>query len=207
MSRRSLAALASLVAGVGSLGASPASALLIGDFEAGSFDGWATTGETYSIGAVLGISPTSGTGMLALGTGTGSTLDGGPLDAFFGFANGTIDLLSPNGNNVTEGSGATLVISGNAGEMLTYDLNFLTSETLFYAPDYRDFTFSTIRSGEEGEVVRDDAWAMTRLPTTNATWLQSGWQSFNYTFVTTGTFTIGFGMVDVCWTTPSAPMC
>ena len=52
MSRRSLAALASLVAGVGSLGASPASALLIGDFEAGSFDLTSTLAAAGALAAV-----------------------------------------------------------------------------------------------------------------------------------------------------------
>ena len=86
------------------------------------------------------------------------------------------------------------MISGNAGDVISYDFNFLTRE----APTgSRDFAFSTIRSGEEGEVVRDDALLMTRSSTSNPNWSQSGWQSVSYALAATGNVTVGFGAVDV----------
>ena len=45
--------------------------------------------------------------------------------------------------------------------------------------------------------MREDVEAMTRLATSNPNWDQTGWQSVRYTFQTSGTFTIGFGVVDV----------
>jgi len=177
--------------------AAPATAMLIGDFEGGSLDGWSVSGNGSAFGTTIGISPTEGSGMLLLGTWGGSTPDDGTLDAFLGFATGDIDTLSPSGNPATEGSAVTLMLAASAGDVLSYDFNFLSSETLADASTYRDFFFSSIRVGEEGEMVRDDVLLMTRQPTASGAWSQSGWQSLEYTFTGTGTFRVAFGVVDV----------
>jgi hypothetical protein len=173
----------------------PASALVIGDFE-GAFDGWTTTGAATSELDIFGITATLGSQFMQLRTQGGGVSDAA-MEAFFGLGSGTLDALSPSGNDVTEGSATQLILSANAGDELTFDYNFLTREDASRSATYRDFFFSTIRSGEEGEVVREDVLAISRLATSNPNWEQTGWQNVSYNFQTSGTFTIGFGVVDV----------
>lgn len=176
--------------------ASRAATVTIGDFE-GSLDaGWTTSGSTSTRTQTFGVDPTLNNRFLELRTNGGVSSDTA-LEAFFGFSAGTIDALSPNGQNVTEGSGARLVLTVAAGDQIQFDFNFLTNETTGFAPNYRDFAFSSIRSGAQGEVVLADVFSMTRQPTSNGGWSQTDWQTASYTFTAGGTYTIGFGVVDV----------
>ena len=175
--------------------ASPAAAVVIGDFE-GSFDGWSTSGSVATVTDAFGILPTLNAELLQLRT-QGGTVSDATLDSFFGFSAGTIDALSPSGNPATEGSAVSFVLTANAGDEIVFDYNFLSRETDARKASYDDFAFLTVRSNEQGEIVLDQAASMIQLPTSSARWSQTGWQQGRYTFQTSGTFTIGFGVVDV----------
>jgi hypothetical protein len=193
MARKGTSAVAIAAGLVASLLAPAAQALVIGDFE-GSLDGWSTSGSVSTTTDFQGVLPTLGSEFLQLRT-QGSTSTDAALAAFFDLTGGAIDALSPSGNDASEGSGALLLLTANAGDELSFDFNLVTREDASRSLDYRDFFFSTIQDGS-GEVVREDVDAMPRLATSNPNWLQSGWQSVTYTFPTAGTYTIGFGVVD-----------
>lgn len=194
---RTLARLAAVIASVGMVAsAAPAATIVIGDFEGALDAGWTSSGNVATRTNAFGVGSTLNNRFLELRTTTGVSTDAA-LNAFFGFAANTIDGLSPNGNNVTEGSGVRLVLAVNAGDQIQFDYNFLTNENTTDAPTFRDFAFSTIRSGAQGEVVLADVFSMTRQPTSNGGWSQTDWQTASYTFAMAGTYTLGFGVVDV----------
>jgi hypothetical protein len=166
----------------------PASAQLVnGGFETGNFTGWATTGNASIQTSAFGSGPTEGTFEALLSTGD-PTVPDFSLEAFLGLAPGSLDNLG-NGN-ATDGSAIRQTFLAEAGDILTFDWNFLTNEG---TPSFfNDFSFVSLSVlSELGDTT---SIFMNSLTPFNQ---ETGFQTFSFTIPTTGTYTLGLGVTDV----------
>ncbi len=166
----------------------PASAQIVnGGFETGNFTGWATTGNASIQTSAFGSGPTEGTFEALLSTG-GFTVPDFSLEAFLGLAPGSLDNLG-NGD-ATSGSAIKQTFLAEAGDILTFDWNFLTDEG---TPSFfNDFSFVSLSVlSELGDTT---SIFMNSLTPFNQ---ETGFQTFSFTIPTTGTYTLGLGATDV----------
>lgn len=106
-----------------------------------------------------------------------------------------IDLLNSFGE-VYEGSALKTNITVNAGDILSFDWNFLTDES--HDGDYQnDFAFLTLSGLNTLKIA--DTFSMFNPAQENSTNLlyETGFHTYTYTFTTSGTYTLGMGVVDV----------
>jgi hypothetical protein len=169
-----------------------------GGFETGDFTGWTTIGSPNSIKtAAFGIPPTEGT-YDAL-TDNGSGADVGTLETFLGVSSGSLSGL---GNGpVTNGSAFKQTFTALAGMTLTFDWDFLTNEQPGDTT-YDDFGFvsvSPVSGGGTLQTLAKVANASSFVPAPGSTGYSNhtGWHTFSYTFTAGGSFTLGFGAVNV----------
>lgn len=159
-----------------------------GGFETGNFTGWTTIGTTSVTGittlsnipinptgtASITTTPTEGVFQSLLTTGTG--VSASSLNSFFGIT------LPANQNGIaTEGSGIKQVVSLSAGQTLSFDWRFVSSESFNSGFDY---SFLSVNG------------AITTLGTFNSVPYPTNYNTFVYTAATTGTYTFGVGVVD-----------
>jgi hypothetical protein len=166
----------------------PASAQLVnGGFETGNFTGWTTTGNASIQTSAFGSGPTEGTFEALLSTGD-PTVPDFSLEAFLGLAPGSLDNLG-NGN-ATDGSAIRQTFLAEAGDILSFDWNFLTNEG---TPSFfNDFSFVSLSVlSELGDTT---SIFMNSLTPFNQ---ETGFQTFSFTIPTTGTYTLGLGVTDV----------
>jgi hypothetical protein len=190
---------------LGFAAAKPANAAIVnGGFEGfPDFVGWQTSGNTTIQAGDFRV-PAEGVQQAVLATGPGATTGGSDpvtaasLETFLGLAAGTLT-----GAGATEGSAIKqLTISGNAGDTITFSYDLATNEPRLQGNN--DFGFVTLNG------------VLTKLAdTTNATNAppaidgsgnnaginsfarETGYQTFTLTLAASGTFTLGFGVVDV----------
>jgi hypothetical protein len=167
----------------------PASAQLVnGGFETGNFTGWATTGNASIQTSAFGSGPTEGTFEALLST-DDPTVPDFSLEAFLGLAPGSLDNLG-NGN-ATEGSAIRQTFLAEAGDILTFDWNFLTNEGT--SSFFNDFSFVSLAVLSELGDTTFPIFMNSLTPFGQET----GFQTFSFTIPTTGTYTLGFGATDV----------
>jgi hypothetical protein len=160
-----------------------------GDFATGNFSGWTTTGQA-----------TVQDGQAVLETCYFESLGGGcnediRLTTFDDDELRNFLAALPNNLNIKEGSAIKQEIMANAGDTLTFSWNFLTNEEP--SVDYNDFAFFTVgnyfeilANTESGNLNSDPLFGFNK-----STGYQN--QTPTYTIPTTGTYTLGFGVVDV----------
>ncbi|MGD1805255.1 trypsin-like serine protease [Dapis sp. BLCC M126] len=93
-----------------------------------------------------------------------------------------------------EGSAIKQTFLANAGDILTFDFNFLTNECTFECtPEiiFNDFSFVSL-SGLD--LLADTFSPFVESLTTFVE--ETGYQSFSYEILETGTYTLGFGVAD-----------
>ncbi|MBI1922834.1 PEP-CTERM sorting domain-containing protein [Candidatus Poribacteria bacterium] len=112
-------------------------------------------------------------------------------ETFLGLPAGTLSALG-NGT-VIEGSVVGQVISVTAGNILSFDYNFLTNEPI-QGERANDFAFFTLGSSV---FKLADTFAAFVPASGPAFILQTGYRSFSITIPTSGTFMLGFGVLDV----------
>ena len=156
-------------------------------YESG-LDGWTSSGDvnaTSESSVVTGaggwIIASSQSQMAQLNSGSTDAQD---LDTFFGLQAGAIDGAVV--GEVTNGAGIQQSFTGLAGETVTQYWDFVSR-------DYTGFNDSAfvvvngavtvLASIENGGIVV-------------GSYGHTGWQSFNYTLPTNGTYTLGFGVVN-----------
>lgn len=105
-----------------------------------------------------------------------------PLEDFLGTSRGSLP------ENSTQASAIKQEITVKAGDVLEFDWNFLTNER---SSDYRDYAFVWLNGFKE--LTNTSA---TFLPSATPFARETGFQTFSYTFATTGTYTLGLGVVD-----------
>ncbi len=158
-----------------------------GGFETGNFLDWRTIGNTTIETATFGTSPTEGIFQALLSTG-GATVPDSSVEAFLGLDLGSLDTLS--GQDLTSGSAIQQTFTANAGDLLTFDWNFLTNEST--PTFFNDSAFVSISS------------LSTLADTTFPTFLSSltpfseetGFQAFSFAVPSSGTYTLGIGVLD-----------
>jgi hypothetical protein len=160
-------------------------------FESGNFTNWTTIGDASIETASLGTSPTEGNFQALITTDFPSVPDTA-LENFLGLSVGTIDSLG-NGN-ATEGSALKLnPITVQAGDVVSFDWNFLTNEGT-PSSFFNDFAFVSISPSFTSELAdTNSVFVLSPTPFFEET----GYRTFEYRFTTAGTYTIGFGVADV----------
>lgn len=158
----------------------------------GSFEtsgGWETTGATIiQQDESFGSSPTDGAYQALLETLQGTTnASGSQLETFLGLSAGSLT-----GDGVNEGSAIKQTVTANAGDVLTFSWNFLTNTPS--SASNNDFAFFT--------VVSSSTLADTYSPLLSTSYptpfeQATGYQTQTYTISNPGTYTLGFGVVDV----------
>jgi hypothetical protein len=155
-----------------------------GDFDI-DFSGWETTGQTRVLDSQAFLETcyfdTTGGGCNEDTRLTDFT----ELQAFLA--------TLPNNLNIKEGSAIKQEITANAGEVLTFSWNFLTDEEP--SEDYNDFAFFTL--GTHFQVLADTQSSDLSDDFFSGFNRSTGLKTFSYTIPTTGTYTLGFGVVDV----------
>lgn len=162
-----------------------------GSFETDDFTGWETIGRAFIETDKYGARPTNGTKQAQLDTFSEQTVD---IVNIANFLNITVDNFK-NLGEVYEGSAIKTTVTVKAGDVLSFDWNFLTDD--FQSSNYNDFAFFTI--SQIGIWKLADTFSIFPSSLTNATNFQNqtGFQPYTYTFSQSGTYSLGFGVVDV----------
>lgn len=162
-----------------------------GGFETGNFTGWSTIGMAEIETADFGTEPSQGTYYAALST-MFDTVSASALESFLGLTPGSLNDLET--GNIEEGSAIKQTFTANAGDVLTFDWNFMTNElesTLVGSNN--DFAFFTLTSSPS-KLADPSSSFMTSL-TQFAD--ETGFETFSAELPASGTYTLGFGVVNV----------
>ena len=160
-------------------------------FETGDFTGWSKTGKADIETADFGTKPADGTHYAALST-MFDTVAGSDLESFLGLAPESLNALG-NGK-VEEGSAIKKTFTAKAGDVLTFDWNFMTNElesTLVGSNN--DFAFFTLNPLLSKLADPSSSFVTSLTPFLNET----GFKTFSTKIFTPGTYTLGFGVVNV----------
>jgi hypothetical protein len=164
--------------------------VLNGSFETGNFTNWTTTGDTSIQDSGFGVTPTDGNYQAALQTLANTTgASASNLENFLGLSSGTLT-----NSGATEGSAILQIIEANTGDVLSFDYNFLTDEVPGNS-DFNDFAFFTLDNNliSLADTFSPDLFS----PSFSSFAEETGYKSFSYTLTSAGTYTLGFGVVDV----------
>ncbi|MBC1222983.1 hypothetical protein GNF10_15400 [Nostoc sp. UCD121] len=171
--------------------------LVNGGFETGNFTGWSTLGSTSIETATFGSDPTDATSQALLSTG-GATFDDSITEKFLGLEAGSLNNLSK--GQVTKGSTIQQIFTAKAGDILSLDYNFMSNEVL--PPiTFSDFSFVSISSSSDSSInsLLELADVSDATSTTSLTefFEETGFQTFSFKLPTTGTYTLGIGIINV----------
>ena len=166
-----------------------------GSFETGDFQDWSTIGDTSIETDNLGIFPTNGTYQALISNGDsdagGSVVDS-DLEEFLDLAPGSLDGLA--GSDAYEGSAIKRTLTVEAGDIVSFDWNFLTNEDtpsdIFNDTAFLNVDGFTFELADTGSTFVDAA----KVDEFNE---QTGTQTLTFAIAKAGTYTIGFGVVDV----------
>ena len=153
---------------------------------------WETIGRTHIETTKNSNSSTTGNKQAYLDTFSVQTAD---IVELAKFLETNVDRLNSLGE-VYEGSAIKTSITVDAGDTLSFDWNFLTDET----PDgdyNNDFAFFTL--SQLGITKLADTFSTFEPSPINSTnyLYQTGFHTYTYTFTTSGTYSLGIGVVDV----------
>lgn len=177
------------------IGSRPAvtQAVTNGDFELGSLSGWTLAGAGAAQTSSIGITPPAGTyqGYIET-TGNHTVLApavalslGVPGSAIAGLGTGT----------PVNGTALSQTVTVPAGAVLTYDWNFLSDE-LNESATFNDFAFFTVSGAAYLLASRNSStWDLVSPPAGFDG--QTDWATGTYTFAAAGTYTFGFGVLNV----------
>jgi hypothetical protein len=186
-----------------------AARLSSGDFESGDFTAWSTVGDTRIETAAFGSGPVEGRFQAFLSTAgpveaqdepVGNAVPVSDLERFLGCDPGSLDSLAT--DTVIEGSAIRRTFTARAGDIVSFEWNFLTNEyTNLHefppSPVFNDFAFVTITAEAFLEAVSlaDTFWSVALSATTF--FGETGFTTFSFTIPVTGTYTLSIGVVDV----------
>jgi len=162
-----------------------------GGFEIGDFTGWETIGRTNIETARYGSGPTEGSKQALLDTFSEQTVNMVELARFLNIEVGDINNLG----EVYEGSAIKTTFRVGIGDILMFDWNFLTKD--FQSENYNDFAFFTLSPIGTNKLANTFSIFPISLRYLTDFEYQTGFQTYSYTFTTAGTYTLGFGVVDV----------
>lgn len=160
-----------------------------GSFETGDFTGWEILGDASVQTSAFGSGPTSGTYQALLNTEATPDDNYSSLEQFLNLNSGALDRLG-NGE-VFGGSAIRQIFTANAGDTLSFNWNFLTNEELPSANN--DFAFVVTLSDTSNLANTYATFFPSSTPFANET----GFQPFSQKVSTTGSYTLGIGVVNV----------
>ncbi len=165
-------------------------------FETGDFTGWTTIGQTSVATATFGSGPTEGTFQALLQTGgaVGIPASDTALETFLGIAPGSLDAIDnvDSWTGATEGSAMQVTFTAQAGDVVSFDWNFFTDE-MDQPSIYNDFAFVTLTSPTP-IAMRNSTPVGSTVPGFDG---ETGFQTTSIPLSTSGTFTLGIGVMDV----------
>ena len=172
--------------------------LINGGFETGDFTGWSTLGVTSIQTNAFGSGPTEGQYQALLQSGDSFSVPGAAtlaqIDTFLGLSAGALDNLV-SGHRVVSGSAIQQSFTATAGQVLSFQFNFLTNEgTGANAdPGFNDFGFVSVNNAPSklADTFSSFSASSTIYP------VETGFQTVSFTIPTTGTYTLGIGVVNV----------
>ncbi len=117
------------------------------------------------------------------------------LELFFGAAPGAISAISPSADPATEGSGIIITdsFSFQAGDILSFDYNFMTNERPGGLDDYAFVSFGGNLSFLDHA---QDTAPGYYVPSVAPYQEETGYKNFSYIAPATGIFEFGVGVVD-----------
>ncbi len=124
-----------------SIAACAHSAVVNGDFETGTLSGWATSGASHADAGSTGAFPSEGKFQAYIDNTGNFASPIATLMPFLGIV-GT-DILALGQGSPTTGSAIKQTITASAGDVLTFDWNFMTDEHN-EAPMYNDFAIFSV---------------------------------------------------------------
>ena len=166
-----------------------------GSFETGDFRDWNTIGDTSIETGDLGIFPTEGIHQALITNGfsdAGGSVEDLDLEEFLDLAPGSLDGLV--GGNATEGSAIKQTFTVEAGDVVSFDWNFLTNEAT-PEPTFNDTAFLSV-NGFTLELA-DTGENFINASNVDQFNEQTDTQTLTFSIAAAGTYTIGFGVVDV----------
>ena len=160
-------------------------------FENGNFTGWSTVGNTGIEAADFGSESSQGTYYATLST-QFDTVPDSDVESFLGLPYGSLNALGK--GNIEEGSAIKTTFNAKAGDILTFDWNFMTNEL-----------DSTLVGGNEDFAILTLNSLPYNLPDTSSSFETSftsfshetGFQTVSIEIPTTGAYTLGLGVVNV----------
>ncbi len=170
-----------------------------GGFEMGDFTAWSTAGLASVETAAFGTGTTQGVQQAFLDTFDQTGSSRSDIEMFLGLGDGDLNTIADSlntGDAVVEGSALKQTITVNAGDVLTFDWNMMTDEFLA-SPSFNDFSFVSIVDTMTDISVLADVFTGSFVASSTFFAHETGFSSFSHTFTTGGTYTIGFGVVDV----------
>ncbi len=176
---------------LGGITASSAQAMTLANpgFESGDFSGWSTIGPTSVRSSDFGVDPVEGNFQAVLSN-EGRDITDAELEDFLGLTAGSLDSLG----DARNGSAIKRIVTVASGDSLKFSWNFLTAERA--GTTFNDFSFFSV----VGTTQVLQKLADTNSPSTTAFdpfRTQTEYDLCSYTFNEAGTYTIGFGVVDV----------
>src|SRR5919199_4627253 len=106
--------------------------------------------------------------------------------------------------NPIEGSAIKQTFTASAGQTFLFSWNFLTNESVeqaaredFTYPNFNDFAFVSIQSDSFSQLFSLADTVSTFINSSTRYSNETGYRQFSYTIPTTGTYTLGIGVVDV----------
>jgi hypothetical protein len=168
-------------------------------------------GETPTEGSYQGFLTNDNSGTTSVYGVSGDdfkpSISASSLASDLGITTGTLNALYAN-TSATNGSAITQLITANAGDTLSFDWNFLTAEDptaptfgAAYNDDYSFFVLNGQAFGLSDSFTTSSTGTATPFPgnpsPSNADYLtETGYQTVTFTVPTTGTYTLGFGVVN-----------
>ncbi|NEP00240.1 MAG: hypothetical protein F6K58_16485 [Symploca sp. SIO2E9] len=170
-----------------------------GGFETGDFSNWETLGRTFiETTDTYGINPQEGKHQARLDTvyprpngayDSGQTGNFAEILKFIGVEGD--HLLSLGNGEVFEGSAVKTSLTALAGDILSFEWNFLSNTNS--QEFFNDFAFVAISDNFE-ELA--DSFSVL-VPSASVFHNETGFQSFSYQFPSAGLYTLGIAVVDV----------
>lgn len=198
-------------------------ATINGGFE-DDFTGWQAVGDYSRVNSTFGSRPIEGSSQAFLSTafnevlvptqppqgnavpatfitGLSSSLEGFLGSSTF-FGDRSLDSIAT--AQPLEGSAIKQTFAASAGDVVSFSWNFLTNESVgqaarndFTYPAFNDFAFATIQSGSNSEVFGLADTVSTFNNSSTPFFNETGNRTFSYVIPSTGSYTLGIGVVDV----------
>lgn len=164
-----------------------------GGFESGAFAPWLTVGDA-SVEGDLDTPPSEGVYQALMTADFGATA--GDIELFLNLVPGSLGaLLPPSALPIGTGSAIYVDIIASAGDVLSFDWNFLTNEAVTPSASVNDFSFWSL-SNEQGAVVLATPFSPGFLPSPTVFSFETGYSTSSYTILNDGTYRLGFGVMN-----------